>query len=429
MKIKFYLIKSLILSLALIAIFQPAAVRAESTTLTVDEAIAIALRDNRELLIKAGDLKKAKAKISEAQAGLFPTLDITGSWTYAVDYYTKDFSQYSTQATAKQYLYKGGKTTNSIAQNKYKLEVSRALLDKAKLETALSVVKSFYAYLLAKDLAQVNKEIFDNAGQHLKSLEERYLSGQASESEILKIKESLSGVEEAYQLSAGQAETSLVLLKNLLYLDEKLIVKPQGEFLYQPKEINYDEAFLKAMQSRPEIRQYEAQIKADTKGIGVAKAGNRPNIYASWDYYTRSHAVAGTASEKNWNDYSIAGVTFSWPIFDGWATRAKVEQAIVDLRSSRLNKEKALQDVTLDLKNAYVGLKDAIAKIKTSESDIIFYQDDLSGVKEKHQQGIASFLDLDDANLRYNISQFNHRQAIYDYIVAKANFEKATGGF
>jgi outer membrane protein TolC len=401
---------------------------AEEISLTLEEAVTIAFRDNRELLIKAEDVKKAMAKVSEAQAGLLPSLSFIGGLYYNRGYYTKDITQYNTQTTLKQYLYQGGKTINSIEQNKYKTKVSEAILDKTRLELALNVINSFYSYLLAQDFREVNKGILDNSRQHLKTLEERYQSGQASESEILKIKESLASVEEAYEFSANQAETSQVLLKNLLYLDQKIQVQPMGDFVYQPQEISYDEAFLKAMQNRPEIRQYEAQVKADRKGIEVARAENRPSIYASWDYYTRSHGL-GALPEKNWNDSDTLGVTMSWPVFDGWATRAKVEQAIVDLRSSQLNKGKAIRDVALDLKNAYLGLKDAIAKIKTSESDILVYQDDLSGSQEKYRQGIASFLDLDDANLRYNISQFNRRQAIYDYIVAKANFEKATGGF
>jgi outer membrane protein TolC len=416
------------LILALAILLWALTAEAEEIPLTLEEAIGIALRDNRDLLIKAEDVKKAKAKVNEAWSGLLPGLNFTGGWTYNRGYYNKDISQYNTQTTLKQYLYKGGKTVNSIAQNKYKTEVSGAILDKTKLELVLNVVKSFYSYLLARDFREVNRGILDNTRQHLRALEERYQNGQASESEIFKIKESLASVEEAYELSANQAESSLVLLKNLLYLDDKLQVQPRGDFVYQPQEISYDEAFLEAMQKRPEIRQYESQIKADRRGIEVAKAEGRPNIYASWDYYSRSHSIVGTVSEKNWYDYNIIGLTFSWPLFDGWATRAKVEQAIVDLRTSQLNKEKAIRDVALDLKNAYISLKDAIAKIKTTESDILVYQDNLSGAKEKCQQGIASFLDLDDANLRYNISQFNRRQAIYDYIVAKANFEKATGG-
>jgi len=217
-----------------------------------------------------------------------------------------------------------------------------------------------------------------------------------------------------------------VVLNNLLYLDKDTRIVPIAEFKYIPQEVAYDEGFLKAMSNRPEIRQYEAQVKASQKAIEIAKAGSRPDVYASWDYYSRSH-TSNTAS-KNWNDYNTVGLTFSWPIFDSWSTKAKVEQAIVDLKQAQLLKEKNTRNIIAELKNAYLDLKDAIAKIKSSESDLKVYNDYLSEIKDKYTQGISSSLELSDARIKYEVSAFNQKQAIYDYIIANESFAKATGG-
>ncbi len=413
----------------IISVFIPyTAVKAEEIPLTLDEAITIALRDNRDVLLKAEEVKKAKEKIAEAKAGLLPTLSFTGGWTDTRGYYDKDIGQTTTQTTLKQYLYKGGKTINTIEQNKYKFGVSEALLDKTKLETVLNVKKAFYTLLLASEFANLNKNIADNTKAHLDVIEARYLTGQASESDILKIKQSLSAVIEASDASLNQVEASRTLLRDLLYLDEKVKIKSASQFVYEPKAVAYDEGFLQAMKNRPEIRQYEAQEKADKKAIEITKADNRPNIYASWDYYSRSHAVATTVNTKNWNDYNIIGLTFSWPIFDGWATKAKVEQAITDLKETQLTKEKVIKDIALELKNAYLDLKNAIAKMQSTQAQINLYKDTLLVIKDKYNAGIASSLDLNDASLGYEVSLFNQKQAIYDYVLAKSRFDKATGG-
>ena len=403
-----------------------ASLRAQEISLTLDEAISIALRDNRDVLLKTEDIKKAKEKISEAKAGLLPTLNFTGGWTDTRGYYTKDLSQTTTQTTLKQYLYKGGETINTIRQNKYKLEVSQALLDKTKLETVLNIQKAFYTLLLAEEFSNLNKGILDNTQQHLNFLQARYGNGEVSESDILKIKESLSSVQEAYEASLNQVEASQVLLRNLLYLDEAVKINPASQFVYAAKTVAYDEGFLQAMKNRPEIRQYAAQGEADKKSIEIAKADNRPNIYASWDYYSRFH-LSATAS-RGWNDYNVIGLTFSWPIFDGWATRAKVEQAIIDLKETQLTKEKTIKDIALELKNAYLDLKNAIAKIKSTQAQIDLYKATLAVIQDKYKAGIASSLDLNDASLGYVVSLFNQKQTIYDYILAQARFDKATGG-
>lgn len=396
--------------------------------LTLDEALAIALRDNRDILLKSEDIEKAKQKIAEAKGSLLPTLNFTGGWTYTKGYFNKDISQTQAQTTVKQYIYKGGKTINTIKYNGYKLEVSTALLDKARIEAALNVRKAFYTLLLAMEFCDLNRIIVENMKEHLAMTKERYKNGQASESDILNIEASLVNTQKAYELSKNQAEAALALLNNLLYLEEETRIKPDGEFKYEPFEVAYDKALLKALEARPEIKQLAAQVQADKKAIEIAKADGRPNIYASWDYYSRSHAVVSTINTKSWNDYSVIGATFSWPVFDGWITRAKVEQAIIDLKETELLKEKTTSDIVQELKNAYLSFKNAVAKIDAVESDVKVYNDNLSSIKQKCHQGIASLLDADDANLKYNVSLFNKKQALYDYIIAKASFDKATGG-
>jgi outer membrane protein TolC len=133
--------------------------------------------------------------------------------------------------------------------------------------------------------------------------------------------------------------------------------------------------------------------------------------------------------EENWSDHNIIGIGFSWPIFDGWATKARVEQAIVDLKQTQLLKEKSVKDIALELKDAYLGLKNALAKIKSAQKELDLYKDTVSVYKAKYKAGTASLLDLHDAVLGYEVSLFNQKQAIYDYLVARTNFDKATGGY
>jgi len=398
----------------------------DEVSLTLDEAVSLALRQNRDVLLKDQDIQKAKAKIAEAKASLFPSLSLNASLMDTRGLYAKDVVSDTEQVTLKQVLYKGGKTVNSIRYNEYLLVIAQALLDKTKLDTVLSVKKGFYTLLLARELTVLNKAIVENTRAHLNWLEERYKKGEASESDMLDIRESLAASEEAYVSALSQLESSSQLLKNLLYLDEGAIIMPNAEFRYEPKELAYDESLLKAMRSRPEIRQYEAQEAASKKAIEVAKADSRPVVSASWDYYGRSHPITGTS--RNRNDYNVLGLNLSWPIFDGWLTKAKVEQAIVDLKEARLSREKAIRDISLELKNAYLSFKDAIARLKTAESQIQLYQDRVSGIKQKYGQGIVSQLDLEDVNLIYAVALFNKKEALYDYIIARESFDKATGG-
>ena len=410
-------------------VIQPAAGFCEAVPLSAKEAFTIALRENRDILLKAQDVEKAKLKISEAQAGLFPTLDFLGAWNYTKGYYNKNVTEVTSQFTLRQDIYTGGKVFNSIKYNGYNFEVTQALLDKAKLETIFNVAKAYYTLLLSDEYVRLNEQILENSRQHLDYIQARFKNGEVSRTDVLKAKASLAAVEKAYDSSKMQLENTQMLLNSFLYLDKDVRITPKDKFEFEPKEVAFEQGFLKAMQARPEIRQFESQVKADKSAIEVAKAGGRPTIYASWDYYSRSRAVVSTINTKNWNDYGVIGLTVSWPIFDGWLTKSKVEQAIVDLKHTRLSQEKAIQDIGLEVKNSYLGLKNAIEQLKASEADLVLYKENLLTADQKYAQGEISFLDDHDARLKYAVSFFNQNQAIYDYTIAKFSFDKATGGF
>ncbi|MFH1245835.1 MAG: TolC family protein, partial [Candidatus Omnitrophota bacterium] len=164
--------------------------QAEEVVLTLPEAIAIALRDNRDVLLQAEELQKSKHALAESQAALWPALSLLAGETLTHGYYAdKDLFQFSGQITLKQYLYKGGKTSAAIAQDEYQIEADQALLERTKLETALVVKKAFFTLLLAEEFARLNKNIVENAEKHLAKGEAKFSKGQAAELEILKLKE------------------------------------------------------------------------------------------------------------------------------------------------------------------------------------------------------------------------------------------------
>jgi outer membrane protein len=423
--------KRIILCLAIfIFLFKPG-LKAEEITLTLDEAVALALRSNPDVSLKTEDVKKAKAKIKEARAGLLPSLNLSAGWQDTRELLAKDIGTYSTHAGVTQILYASGKVINAVKVSEYNYIASQAVLDKTKLETVLNVKKAFYALILANKFVEINKWIVENTKEHADLIQARFGQGESSESDMIKMRYALLDVQQAYEASVNQAEAAGALLNNLLFFDKEVRIKAIDPLTYEPKEIAFDEAFLKAMQNRPEIRQFEAQQKQAEKAVTIAKAGGRPTILASWDYYSSSRlSVGGLAAPggKGWNDYNVLGVTVSWPIFDGWLTKSKVDQALIDLKESQLLKDKTAKDIALEVKTSYLDLKNAIEKIKSTGEQVVVFKDNLSVFQEKYKVGLVSLLDLHDAELSYAVALFNQIQTHYDYIVAKARFDKATGG-
>lgn len=394
--------------------------------LTLDEAIEIALRDNRDILLKKEEVKRAKEKLKEVRAQILPELSFRSSVLEILDYYEKDVSTSSNQISVKQPLYTGGKISGNIQKNKYGIEIGKALLDKTVLEIIFNVKKTFYTLILAKEYAKINGLIINNTKNHLKVLTERYHYGQASESELIRLRQALTTVEYVLNYSLNQIKEMETVLKNTLYLEKDIEIEPIGEFVYEPIEVAFNEIYLKALKERPELHLYEMQEKINNLQKEIVKAELLPNVYASWDYYLNRSNSPGVVSQ-GWENHQVMGVVISWPIFDGFATQAKIRQAELDLKETKLLKEKIVTDIILELKNAYLELNDAISKLKAKDAEIKFYEDNLRVIRDKYNKGIVSNLDLEDAELSLEIAKFNRKEAIYDYLIAKAKLEKAIG--
>ncbi len=398
-------------------------------SLSLDEAIGIALRENREILLSAEEVEKAKFKLKESYSLALPQINAGGTWTKTEGYYNKGISQASTQVGIKQAIYRGGKIIHTIKYSQYGIEIAQTVLDRLKLEIISKVKEAFYTLLLAQEFIDLNRQILANARRHLNLVRIRYQKGELPYQELLRREDSLVSFREAYLVSKNQRLTSIELLRNLLFLERDISIKAEGQFSYQPKEVAYEQAFLEAMENRPELKQYALEVEAAKKAVEINKADKRPTIYASGDYYSRSHSASSGGLSRNWNDYHSLSLVLSWPIFDGWATQARIEQALIDLKEKELLKEKALKDITLELRKAYLDLKNAFAKIDSTRAQLKTYKENFRSAKEKYKSGIISALELEDIWLGYRIASFNHQQALYEYLVAKARFEKATGGY
>ena len=420
-------IANYIIFLLCLCVLRPGFCVEETIVLTLDEAITIALRENRDILLDEEKLAQAKLKIEESKSAFLPELTLGGTAADTRGLYRKDIVSYSFTAGLKQYVYKGGKSRNTLKESRYKKEAQEALLENTRAQTLLKVKEAFYTLLLAKEFSRLNKEIQENRQRYLESLKERYLKGELPESELKKAEYRLSDADSLYEASRNQEELAGELLKAVLYIEQNSLVDIEGGFEYLPRELAVDAAILLALSQRQEIRQYESQMNADKAGIEIAKAANRPSIYGSFDYTSRSTTSLSFSPGKGWQDYNVVGWTMSWPIFDGWLTKAKVEQAISILKQDEILKDKLKTGIVVEVKDAYLALKSAIVRLAPARMDIAVYQDNLKTIESKYQEGIASELDLKDAALSLAVSDFNHKEALYDCLVSKARLDRATG--
>ncbi|MFA5338304.1 MAG: TolC family protein, partial [Candidatus Omnitrophota bacterium] len=157
---------------------------AEDIALTLDEAISIALRDNRNVLMSANEIKKAKAQINEAWSMALPSLTVGVDRDRTSNLTEKPYSTTEIHAGIKQNIFQSGRIYNTIKQNEYNKQVKQALYDKEKIEIVLNVKKAFCTLMLSEYFLDLNSKVLKNTKMHLDFTKARYEKGQASQLDV-----------------------------------------------------------------------------------------------------------------------------------------------------------------------------------------------------------------------------------------------------
>ncbi len=433
---------------ATIALLVSVAAAAQDTLrLSLDRAISVALAQNRDILIADQDRYKADAQIAEARSGAFPQLSFTGQYmrniqlpvlflpansafnptpnvqTFPIG--SNNSYQWGGQLTQALYSRQVGVALD-IA-NTYK-DFSEAGLAAAKSSVVLQVKQAFYGVLLMKKLVEANRQGLDVVRANLQNVQALYRHGNAAEFDLLRAEVQVANTEPLLI----SAENNLVLAKNglksLLAIPLNREIEVEGDFTFSevPQSV-LDEGSHDALTTNPGLQQLTFQESMLDKNISVEQSGYFPSIYGFGAYQWQTQDNTFQFNNYYWAKILNVGVTLSWNIFDGLRTPARVEQAKVDLRKVQFTRLKAAEGIAIQVQSARLKMDEAKRRIQGQEKNIEQARRAVSIAETRFKSGVGTQLELLDAQVAMTLAQTNYAQAIYDYLVAMAQWEYAVG--
>lgn len=129
----------------------------------------------------------------------------------------------------------------------------------------------------------------------------------------------------------------------------------------------------------------------------------------------------------SWFTTSLIGVRISVPIFDGFAKRARIDKAKLQLQQTNNNIEQLKQSIDNDVEQAKRNMKNAILTMDNQKRNIELSEKVYRTTKLKYEQGLGSNNEIYNANADLKVAQNNYYSALYDAINAKIDYLKATG--
>ncbi len=194
----------------------------------------------------------------------------------------------------------------------------------------------------------------------------------------------------------------------------------QDTLAFQSYPASLDEALKKGYERRPDLRSAQSKREAAESSIDLAKKGYYPILTGSAGY---GWSGEDFPLDRGWN----VGATLSVPLFSGLSTKYQTDEARANLEILKASEDLVRQTVLLEIQQALLNLQEARDRIDVAELEVRQAAENLALARGRYGAGVGSPIEVTDALLADINAKTAHTTALYDYRLAQASLEKATG--
>jgi HAE1 family hydrophobic/amphiphilic exporter-1 len=418
---------------------EPRTTNHQPRLLTLDEALAIAAAKNYDVK-KAEEYRRwLQARYVEERAAAFPHLSLTANAMRNYDASQQDFFKdfppefqtfiafqqdlRSAHVDLSQAVFTWGQVGAAIRGAKWALATGHDQLRRFQQAVRRDVTAAFYDVLLAKEFAAIAEQTVAQRQRHLDEAHRRFTLGTATDYDVLAAEVALANARPDAIRTANAVRTARERLSFLLAEDDE--VDATGTLATTVAPIpRYEDVLASALAHRPELAASDHTRRAQRELIKINGAYDRPRLDLKASYGLQGVDVLGESSRgKTWS----AGLTLSFPFFDGLKTRARVAEARSDLHTMELGEAQLRDSIALEVRTVVDAATEAAEIVRALASTVAQAEKLLSMAEAGFEFGVKTRLEVDDAQLNLESARGNLARAERDYRIALVNLEWAAG--
>lgn len=411
-------------------------------SLSLKDAIHVALLNNKDIQIQAQEIDAAKANIVAAQGQFLPTANLSYGYTYTgvqpsvsaslfpnsgkdpntfFGYQNNNIADFS----VNQVVFNGNANSVNLKQSRINMKIQQETLRAKKLDVEFETKRLFYGLLLAYETARITQNLLDQANAHYVDVKSKFEQGTVSKFDVLQSKVQVSKVIPEVVKARNDIDLIKAELKKILSLKMQDPLNVEGQLDCTFIEIKENDFLSEAYSRNPQMILRLLGVDMTKWGIAFAKAGYGPMINANFDYNYRAGDVANMFNYKHSN-WSVGGKV-SVPLFDAFSTKAKVDEARVKYNQAGLEKENTVDQVAVDITRACLDLKESRSIIDYEKDSIEEAREALKIANIGYDNGVMTNLDVLDSQVSLSVVERSLANGIYDYLMAKAFLDKTMG--
>ncbi len=423
---------------------KPMAASALDHPLDLQAAIRLALAQNPDQEMALMRIRQSEAMLDQALAAFLPMLSVytefargdvpSGYLFKTIDQrllppYTNfndpgTFQNWESGLRARWNLFRGGQ--DYLRRQMAALGVDISRLDRQVMENSLvaSVIKGFYNCLAAADFEDIAQKAVESVQVQVRLAGVRFKGGGALKSDVLSLQVRLAQAQEDLVRARNNHLLALAALANLLGADpdaKLALAKSEGLRVEVPPV--YSQGVILALERRPELKKVRQQVVSARMALDAARAEYLPRLDAQATYYWDDPQAQYSDSRTNYT----YGLLLNWDLFTGLSTVKEGEKARAALGEMLAADRKTTQNIQLDVKAAYLGLAESLARLEVSRAAVAQAEEARKLVGRQYEGGAADVTRLLDAELNMNSARVRAAAAGYDTQKARADIARALG--
>ena len=438
---------------ALCAVLLAARAQDTTATLSLDQALQIALSENASVKVADLEIQRTGYARKGTYASLFPQIDGSGSYqrTIKKQVMYMDFAMpgrpdseegggssaangievgrwntFSTGISASMPLV-NAQLWQSLKISDQDVELAVEKARASRLETVTQVKKAFFTVLLAKEAFQVYKGVYENAMENLDLTQKKFNAQRASELDLTRAKTAVANAIPNVYDSENAVQIGLWQLKAVMGVDLDTDIDVAGTIADYAAELDSTLPDYEDLSGNSTLRQLALQAEQLAQTIKMQQYAYLPSLAVAFSYSINAMANDYKFSNYRWSPYSYVGLSLSIPIFSGGRRYNAVRQTRVqaaELDIQRANTERQLQIAI----RQYLGtMGTAVKSYASAASAVETATKAYSIARQSYDVGRSTLTDLNDAQLALTQSQLGVCQAIYSYVTAKSDLEGTLG--
>ena len=180
---------------------------------------------------------------------------------------------------------------------------------------------------------------------------------------------------------------------------------------------------------RSEYQLLEGQQRLNTINIKRLKFGYLPSLiaYGSLGYSGMRNDLKFFTRQHDWFPTALIGATLSLNLFDGFQRHYKIQQAKLEFKKGENSMKNLQLAIELEGASSSINFNNAVSSLLIQKRNLELAQNIYNVSQKKYEQGVGSNLEVINAQASLKESQTNYFNAVYDMLVYKIDYLKATG--